>query len=878
MEIEHVTFYAGPNRHTLRSAVEAVVRLGAYGREPSSAHPDFAPRLLAALPGLGEHVCSEGHRGGFEERMQAGTYLGHVAEHVALEILFQSGERGHYGKTREIAGTGSVRVIFESDTENGGRQALEEALRLVAGLWDGAADDDACAARLSAVVDRIRAQHLGPSTQAIVDAARARAIPVRRLDEGSLVRLGIGAAQRRVMAAVTDRTAVIGAELCQDKALTKTLLERQGIPVPPGSSVRCWEEALRAAKELGFPVAVKPQSGQQGRGVSTQVASAEELRRAFAWAQQQGETVLIEEQVDGPAYRVLVVQGQVVAASLRTPPGVEGDGIRSIHELVAQANADPRRRPGHQGPLSLIPEDEGLETALAHQGLSLQTVPGPGKKVWLRDTANLSSGGEAEDVTDALGPDFIEDMVRAQRALGLDIAGIDVITPDLGRSLAEAGGRVIEVNASPGLRMHLYPSAGRPRAVGEAIVESLFGQGTGRIPVCAVTGTNGKTTVTRMLAHIWRQTGKVVGMTTTDGIVIGQRQIQQGDLTGPWSAEVVLGDPTAEVAVLETARGGMARHGLGFGDCDVAVVTNIGPDHLGQDGISTLDDLTHLKALVVDVVRPGGAAVLNADDPRVAAMAARAAGRIVWFSVRDDNPLVVGHLASGGEAVVLSRGYLVHRQGAVSRRLIGSRALPAGWRGRAGFNVQNAMAAAAAALAMGLDAPFVGRSLASFHVDEDSQNPGRLEMVKGEAVDLLLDYAHNQPALAALGELIRTLGYRRVTTVLGLPGDRRNQELALAVREARHFSDTLIIREDEDLRGREPGEMARLCVDTLLEDGAEPGSWTVTLAESEAVARAVASAPEGSLVVVLFEHYETARRAGLTAMALRGPGAQKSWA
>ncbi|WP_242968579.1 cyanophycin synthetase [Sulfobacillus sp. hq2] len=878
MKIEQLRFYDGPNRHTLHSAIEAIVQLGGYGEYPTNHRPDFTQRLLRLAPGLQDHVCSKGYPGGFVDRLHEGTYLGHVVEHLALELLFLAGEDGHYGKTRQITGTDLVRIVFESGTQPGGAEALSAAVHIIRALWDDRTGDDELAMQVTSVVEAIRGFQFGPSTQAIIEAARARDIPVKRLNDANYLRLGLGAAQRRVMAAMTDQTSVIAADVCQDKGLTKQLLGRQGIPVPVGYVVNSWQQAREAAAHLGYPLVVKPNAGQQGRGVTTGVRSEEELHKAFDWAQQEQSQVLIEEQIFGAPYRVLVVHDRVVAASLRRPPTVEGDGIHTISFLLEEANRDPRRRAEHLGPLSFIGEDEGLWTALAHQDLTLQSIPAAGQVVLLRETANLSSGGDACDVTDELGAEFQEDIVRAVRAIGLDVAGVDVIADDIQKPLTATGGRVIEINAAPGLRMHLYPSQGASRAVGEAIVDALFKGHDGRIPVCAVTGTNGKTTVTRMLAHIWRQTGKIVGATTTDGIMIGDRQIQSGDLTGPWSADVVLGDKTTEVAILETARGGMARYGLGFHDCDVAVVTNIGADHLGQDDIDTLDDLTHLKALIVDVTRPTGACVLNADDLRVASMAHRTKARIVWFSLREDNPIVLDHLASGGEAVVLSRGFLVYRHGTQARRIIGGRALPASWRGRVTFNVQNAMAAAAAALAMGLEPAFIGRSLASFDVGQERQNPGRLELMQGEMVDVLLDYAHNQPALAALGDVVRALGYPHVTTVLGLPGDRRNQDLMHAVQEAQNFSDYLVIREDEDLRGRRPGEMAQLMVETLQNDHISANQWTVVLNEAEAVKQAVTMAPSGSLVVALFEHYEGARQAALEALGTRAQESVKSLA
>lgn len=857
MNIEVISgqFYPGPNRHTLYSAFEAVVYLGSYSATSTAHHAPFVASVMDILPGLRHHVCSLGRSGGFEERLRQGTYLGHVIEHVALEVLYLAGEDGHYGKTREMSESALVRVVFESETAAGADAALKAACTWTQTLWDEAPMHD-FSRRLEAVLHEIREYHLGPSTKAIIQAAQMREIPTWRLDDRNLIRLGQGVHQKRIAAALSDETSTIAVDICQDKALTKEMLERHGVMVPQGVVAHAGDQAKVAAQKLGFPLAVKPQQGHQGDGVSLNVETIAELSRAYHWAwDHRGEGgVIIEPQIAGQPYRILVVGDKVVAASRRLPPSVRGDGIHTIDQLIDQENRNPRRGPHHTMPLSPIVRDQATLMALVHQHLSLDSVPLAGQTVWLRESANLSSGGEAQDVTGDVSEALAFDMVRTAKIVGLDIAGIDIVTPNLAKSLRQSGGAVIEVNAAPGLRMHLSPSGGQAQRVGEAIIQNLFPDHDGRIPVCAITGTNGKTTVTRMLTHIWQQAGRTVGMTSTDGITIGGRLIQSGDLTGPWSAQVVLGDPQVEVAILETARGGMVRYGLGFTDLDVAVVTNIGPDHLGQDEIHTLEDLTHLKALLVDVVRPGGTVILNADDPDVVSMARRTRSSIIWFSTHDDNRVIAEQLDKGHRAVFVRHGYIVYQQNDRIRRVIGSRALPASWHGRAEINVKNAMAAAAAAIAMGLEPAFVGQCLRSFAVDNGA-NPGRLEMLRGHGVDVLLDYAHNAPALEALSAVVKRLGYRHVRTVLGLPGDRRNQDLEKAIKAAAGFSHDFVIREDQDLRGRSAGEMAALITQTLQQTGVRAEHLKVVPKEQEAVATAVTTAPNGSLVVVLFESY-----------------------
>lgn len=861
IEVRSSYFYPGPNRYAFGSALEADVYLGSYRFMHTGQCPEFSRRLLDDFPNLTQHVCSLGHPGGFVKRLKEGTYLGHVIEHVALELLYLSGEDGHYGKTREIAGTEDVLIVFESETRIGGEAALHRAIEWVEALWDGQTETNPAKWRQD-VLHIIRDQHLGPSTRAIIEAAQARDIPVWRITEGSLVRLGQGIHQKHIWAATTNETSLIAADICQDKILTQNFLAQNAIRVPRSHMANSPYEALQAAQDLGFPVVIKPQTGHQGEGVTVHVETSHQLLRAFdwAWKHRGNGGIIVQEQIMGHSYRILVVGGKVAAASLRMPPRVVGDGIHSIDELITDENRNPKRGLHHSLPLSPIERDEGLLMALEREHKGPDTVPNQGETVWLRESCNLSSGGEAEDVTEKMSPDLCSEMVRVAKLIDLDIAGIDIVTPSLSQSLKQSGGAVIEVNASPGLRMHTSPSKGPSRPVGEMIVEELFPKHTGRIPVCGITGTNGKTTVSRMLAHIWQETGRCVGMSSTDGIAIGGQMVEEGDLTGPWAAQVVLGDPSVEVAILETARGGMARHGLGFSDLDVALVTNIGEDHLGQDGIETLEDLTHLKALLVDVVRAEGVSVLNADDPYVISMAQRTKGRIIWFSTQKDNAFLEGELAKGQTAVVLRQGYITYRDKHAGKRIIGARALPAGWQGRADINVKNAMASAAAAIAMGLDPAFVGKSLGHFNLDCKA-NPGRLEMIHGTQVDILLDYAHNAPALEALGNVVSQLGYRHVRSVLGLPGDRRDEDLIRSIHQAMAFSDDIVVREDRDLRGRMPGETAKLIEDTLCQAGFKPEQIRVILPEAEAISQGIATAPPSSLVVILFESYPTAKKA-----------------
>lgn len=839
--------------------------LGTYGALPSSAQPKFTPRLLAFFPGLKEHHCSRGRRGGFAERLEEGTYLGHVVEHVALECLYLGGEDGVYGKTREHT-PGVVRIVFESETEPGGRIALELAIRLVTAIWDGgpvAADSAITQWR-----QELSKYRLGPSTRAIVEAAKRRDIPVTRLDGNNLVRLGQGVQQRRIMASMADGTSIVGVEAAQDKWLTLRLVEDAGVPVPDRVQVESLAAAERAMREMETPIVLKPADGHYGRGVMMNIATIDELRTAYEAVRLETEQpLLVEQQVRGTAYRLLVVGSQVVAATDRKVPRVIGDGVRTIRQLVDVLNDDPARGPDHGFPMSWVEWDSEAWQTLAQQGWTPESIPPQGIAVVLRRTANMSTGASAKDVTAEVSAELARDAIRAAHAVGLDIAGVDVVTPRLDCSLAKAGGAVIEVNAAPGLRMHLNPAEGNSRPAADRIIEHLFPAGNGRIPVAAVTGTNGKTTVTRMLGHIAGRAGYRVGMSTTDGISIGGDLIKTGDLTGPWSARLVLNDPTVEMAILETARGGMARGGLGFDDLDVAVVTNIGRDHLGQDGIETLADLIHLKALIVDVVRPSGKAVLNADDAHVLGMRDRCRGSVVLFSTRMGNPTVEAHLAAGGEAVYMKHGYLYYGGQGREVRLIGTRALPVSLGGVASINVANAAAAAAAALAMGLEPRLVADGLKTFPAGGAGLNRGRLEMLAGDDVRVLVDYGHNVPAITALGEICGRLRPRTIVTVLGLPGDRRDDDIRASSEVVVSFSHRVIVREDADLRGREPGEVADLICRAVA---ATPNREVrVVLDEQEAVREAILTAEPGSLILVLYEQYARVRQAAEEALAER---------
>ncbi|MBX9460348.1 MAG: cyanophycin synthetase [Brevundimonas sp.] len=874
MRVLEKAVYRGPHLYSARPMIRVQLDLGELEHWPSDRLPGFGDALLARLPGLDQHGCCFGRPGGFVERLREGTWIGHVVEHVALELQGLAGASTTRGKTRSVRGRPGVYNVMYAyeDQEAGllaGRLALEivhallpEARRGLEGLdrlapavpdFDGGIE-----AAVAAVRSALKRNALGPSTAALVEAARRRGIPVDRLNRHSLIQLGWGANQRRLRASVTSRTGLIAAESAGDKSETKALLEAIGIPVARGEVVRTAEEALRAAGRLRAPLVVKPLDGNHGRGVTTGLITGDEVQAAFAGAARHGRRVIVEEQLPGRDHRVLVVDGQVVAVAERVPPRVVGDGVRTVAQLVEAVNADPRRGEGHEAVLTRIRLDDAHALdILGRQGLTPDAVPERGREVTLRSAANLSAGGEAIDRTAEIHPDNAAIARRAALAVGLDVAGIDLLAPDISRPVRETGGGVVEVNAAPGLRMHLAPSEGQPRDVAQPIVASLFPRGSrARIPVLAVTGTNGKSTVGRMLAHIFSAQGRVVGLTNTSGVYIGREQIAAVDASGPRSARMVLRDPTVEVAVLECARGGILREGLAFDRCDVGAVLNVQPDHLGLKGIDTLEDLAAVKSVVVESVARRGLSVLNADDPLTIRMARHAGGRVCWFSLRGGEQapgFVLKHIADGGAAALHdpATDEIVLRDGGERHLVCRAAAIPATLGGQAVFNVQNALAAAAMAWGAGVAPSAIGEALASFRSSFE-QNPGRMNLHEDHGFRVILDYAHNPDALRALGRAVAALkppGARSIA-MLSIPGDRREAEIrAMGEIGAEHF-DRLVFRETPDNRGRPEGDVMRLMTEGAVAAGFDPARIHAIYEESDAARTALALAGPGDLVVL----------------------------
>ena len=854
MELKSIKAFDGRNVHSHYPVVEMIVDLGPHAERMTSEFPGFDQELTACLPGLATHTCSRGTPGGFLERVREGTLLGHVMEHVALELQEMAGIAMVYGKTRRAEKPGVYRIIFEYRARAAALAAGQEAFNLVKGLVEGTRTDGAAVAaglsRLAAVTE------LGPSTASIVQAARRRGIPVIRQSDDSLVQLGYGKYRRFVRATVTDRTPCLGTDLAGDKTAAKKILNEGGLPVPLGGAAATEEEAVGLASALGFPVVVKPRNGNQGKGVSLDLRSEADVRRAFAAATRHDKEVVVEQFVRGRQYRFLVVNGKVEAVAERRPASVVGDGRSTIAALVEEVNRDPDRGEEHEKRLTKMKIDPEALLALSKQGYTPEAVPASGTVVLLRENANLSTGGTARDVTDEAHPYNREMVIRAVELLNLDVAGVDVVARDISRPMDEDGGAIIEVNAAPGLRMHLHPSEGQPRPVAEAVVDYLFPERTNaRVPICAITGTNGKTTVTRLVGFGLGQQGKCVGMTTTEGVFVGGRQVAKGDTTGPRSARIVLSDPKVEVAVLETARGGILRGGLAFDWCDVAVVTNVAWDHVGLDGVDDLEDLVHIKSLLVEAVPEHGWAVLNADDPLVLGMADRCYGSVFLFSVKGDNLTLRRHVLGGGRAMFLKRGVLTLATPEGETPLLHYRRIPCTWNGKARYNIENAMAAAGALHCLGLSVEAIVNCLKEFGT-VPAANQGRAEMRAVAGRKILVDYGHNTPALKALLPFIKALGARRTIGVITAPGDRPSDDLyGFGLTAARGFT-RLVIREDEDKRGRQPGETAGLLWRGARDAGMPPESVSMVLSEKDAIRTAMEMCGPEDLVVVLYEKYE----------------------
>ena len=852
MEVSRIRALRGPNLWSRHTAIEAIVSC-APGERSLADMPGFEKRLRELFPAIG--VLRPGASG-------VPLSLAHVLEVAALSLQAQAGCPVTFSRTTATVEEGIYQVVVEYTEEPVGRLAFEHAQALLAAAQNGTPFDPATA--LKALRELDEDVRLGPSTGSIVTAAAARGTPWRRLTQGSLVQFGWGSKQRRIWAAEVDSTSAVSESIAQDKDLTKKLLHAAGVPVPIGRPVTEVEDAWAVAQEIGLPVVLKPQDGNQGKGVTVNITSREQLEIAYRAAAEIGE-VMVEKYLPGSDFRLLVVGSQLVAAARRDPPHVIGDGVHTVRQLVDQVNADPRRGDGHATSLTKIRFDDIAVARLDAQGLKPESVPEKGRRIVLRNNANLSTGGTATDVTDDVHPEVAARAVAAAQMVGLDICGVDVVCETVLRPLEEQHGGIVEVNAAPGLRMHLSPSYGKGRNVGEAVINHLYGaphghhgqqHDNGRIPVVAVTGTNGKTTTTRLIAHLFATSGLRVGMTNTDGVHVNGRQTDSGDCSGPKSARNVLMHPDVDAAVFETARGGILREGLGFDRCDVAVVTNLGKgDHLGLNFITTVEDLAVLKRVIVQNVAPGGYAVLNAVDPIVAAMASECPGGVIFFAADRAHPLMVTHRAQGKRTVFVDGDAIVAAEGAW-RESLPLRDIPLTRNGAIGFQVENVMAAVAAAWGVGLDWDTVRRGLASF-VSDAASVPGRFNVMDYRGATVIADYGHNPDAMLALVQAVEAMPAKRRSVVISGAGDRRDEDIREQTQILGRAFDDVILYQDACQRGREDGEVI-----ALLREGLQGASRTREVLEIRGEFIAIDTALErlqpGDLCLVLVDQVEEA--------------------
>ena len=864
MKILKIQTLRGPNYWSIRRHKLVLMRLDLeeLADKTTSEIPGFYEGLTAALPSLYEHHCSPGHRGGFLQRVREGTMMGHVIEHVALELQEMAGMPVGFGRTRETATLGTYQVVIEYQNEQAGRYAARAGVRMCQSIADtGSYPAAELVQDLRDLKEFGLSAALGPSTETLIKEAEARGIPWIPLSARFMIQLGYGVHQKRIQATLSNRTGVLGVELACDKEGTKNILGAAGVPVPRGTVINYLDELRGAIEDVGgYPIVLKPLDGNHGRGITIDINSWEVAEEAYDLASAASKTknVIVERYYTGRDHRVLVVNGQVVAVAERVPANVVGDGKSTVEQLVEEVNRDPQRGDGHDNVLTRITIDKLTLDLLQKQGYAMDSVLPAGERVFLRATANLSTGGIAVDRTDEIHPENVWLFSRVAKIIGLDIAGIDVVTSDISKPLRDTNGVIVEVNAAPGFRMHVAPSQGLPRNVAGAVFDMLFpSPQPSRVPILAVTGTNGKTTTTRLLAHIVKQTGQVTGYTTTDGTYIGEYLVESGDNTGPQSAQLILSDPTVEVAVLETARGGILRSGLGFDQCDVGVVLNVAADHLGIGDIDTVEQLAKLKSVLVESVMPKGYAVLNADDPLVSQMAQRVKAQIAYFSMNPDNELVARHTAAGGLAAIYENGYLSILKGDWTLRIEQAINVPLTMGGRAPFMIANALAACLAAFAQGLKIEDIRSALSSFQASVD-QTPGRMNLFNLGSYHALLDYAHNPHSYKALGSFVLNWPGLRIG-VVGAPGDRRDEDFVTLGRLSAEMFDRIIVKEDVDRRGREPGVVAKLICQGIAEaiSARTPDKskleYELILDETTAVNKALDGAPAGSLVVILPE-------------------------
>jgi cyanophycin synthetase len=846
IEINELRALRGPNRYTRHSAIFMVLDIKEYESRPSDRIEGFSDRLVTLIPSFQEHGCSIGKPGGFIQRLQSGTWAGHIIEHIAIELQCLAGMEVGYGKTFDTSQKGIYLVVFRYQVESAGLKAAKEAVSLLEAVAEGKSFD------VSQVVSELKVLReddmLGPTTWSIVKEAKSRGIPYIRLNENSYIQLGYGAHQKRIQASITSQTSAIAVEAADEKTSVKEYLKKSGIPVPNGQVVSTEEEAIAVFHEIGDAVVVKPDVGNHGRGATIHITDLDQLKRAFHVAQAKHHAVIVEEYVKGYDFRLLVINGQLVAAARREPAHVIGDGRSSIKNLIQKTNTDPLRGYGHEKVLTRIDIDDMTERLLCQNGLSPDSRPGQGETVYLKTTANLSQGGTATDVTDEVSPGIRRMAERAARIIGLDCVGVDALATDISLPLNQSGLKVVEVNAAPGFRMHLEPTNGQPRNVAKPLLDMLFPEGYAPIPVLAVTGTNGKTTTCKLLAHTLKYSGKIVGLACTTGIVIDGNSILTGDYSGPEGAGIVVREPTVDHIVLEVARGGIVRRGLGVDEVDVGVLLNIGSDHMGTDWIESQEDLSLVKSTVLEVVKKSGTSVLNADDSVTMSVLDRARGNIILFSIDPNNPKLKEHVKDGGTVVTVDKRIIIIKNRELDIIVCALEEIPITFEGIVDFNTSNALAAIGALHGLNLPLEQIRNGMMTFYPSAN-QNPGRMNLFDFQKYKVLVDYGHNLESARALARLLPRLSQGRKIALCHGTGSRTNEQITEYGKALASVYDHIVLV-DFDPRNRPIGETITLIYEGLIKGGFQEGNIEIVSEPGKAVDYLFSKAETGDLLVI----------------------------
>ena len=850
MKIDKIQALRGPNIWSVQRKKLIQMRLDLEEMEqfPTNKIEGFRERIEAMFPTMIEHRCSEGTRGGFFSRIDRGTWMGHVIEHIALEIQTLAGMETGFGRTRETKTPGIYNVVFSYTEENVGLFAAESAVAIAEALIAGTPYDlEADIQKMREIRERVR---LGPSTGSIVEEAVARDIPWIRLGTNSLVQLGYGINQMRFQATITCKTSSIAVDIACNKEQTKRMLDLASIPVANGGICVDEEDLEETIKKIGYPIVIKPLDGNHGKGASINVQKWEDAVEGLAYAKKYSHRVIVEKFITGYDFRVLVIDNKLVAAAKREPAHVKGDGKQNIQQLIDETNLDPKRGYGHENVLTQIDVDRDTTDLLEKLNYTLETVPKKGEVVYLKSTANLSTGGTSIDVTDMMHPENIFLCERISRVIGLDICGVDIMAENLTQPLKENGGCILEVNAAPGFRMHLAPSEGLPRNVAAPVIDMLYPPGKpSRIPIIAVTGTNGKTTTTRLLAHIVKNNGFKVGFTTSDGIYVQNHMMEKGDTTGPISAEYILKDPTVEFAVLETARGGILRSGLGFSRCDIGIITNIQEDHLGLSDIHTLEDLARVKSTVVKSIKKDGWAILNAEDEQCMKIANELSCNIAYFSLDENNPIVKQFSREGKIVAVYENGYITIKKGEWKIRVEKASHVPLTMGGKAKFMIANVLAATLASYLQGFKTDDISLSLQTF-IPSAAQTPGRMNVFEFKKFKVLVDFAHNPAGYRGIEDYLHSVEATKKIGIIAGVGDRRDEDIKECGTIAGRMFDHIIIRQEKYLRGRTEQEIIDIIVSGINEANRNV-TYEIIPLETEAIKHAIDHAEDGSYITAL---------------------------